>query len=200
MKVKQFKTGPIKTNTYIIWDRSIKEAAIIDPAGKAHEIIQFVRQENLKGKYIINTHGHYDHILANKQLKDTLGAKILIHRDEKEFLASEVKSHAKESGFKVGRTSPFRLLKEGDTIKVGNINLEVIETPGHSKADISLYEPKEKILFGGDTLFHGCVGRTDLPESNPRKMQRSLAKLARLPDETKVYPGHGWTTTIGDEK
>jgi hydroxyacylglutathione hydrolase len=200
MKIKLFKTGPIRTNSYIIWDELSKEAAIIDPAGQVGKINTTVRKNKLNVKFIINTHGHYDHILANKQLQDKLGAKILIHRDEKNFLTNEVKSHARESGFKVGKTSPARLLKEGDTISIGKYNFEVIETPGHSKADISLYEPREKILFSGDTLFGGCIGRTDLPESDPRKMQRSLKKLARLPGNTKVYPGHGWSTTIDNEK
>jgi len=200
MKIKLFKTGPIRTNTYLIWDEFSKEAAIIDPAGKVSEITKCVKQNKLEVKYIINTHGHYDHILANKQFQDKLEAKVLIHRGEKEFLSNEVKSHASESGYEVGKTSPSRLLKQGDAVKVGDITLEVIETPGHSKADISLYEPEEKILFSGDTLFHGCIGRTDLPESNPQKIKHSLKKLAKLPDETKVYPGHGWSTTIKREK
>lgn len=200
MKIKLFKTGPIRTNTYLIWDELSKEAVVIDPAGGVKEITSTVRRYGLKVKFIINTHGHFDHILVNKQLQQKLDAQILIHKDEKDFLSDNLKNHAQESGFEVEKAKPAKLLRGGNVIWIGKIKLKVIDTPGHSKGDICLYEHKEKVLFSGDTLFHGCIGRTDLPESNSSKLELSLKKLAKLPSDTKVYPGHGWSTTIGNER
>ena len=200
MKIKLLKTGPIITNTYLIWDESSKRAAIIDPAGEVERIIDIVEQKHLKVIYIINTHGHYDHILINKKLQNRFKAQILIHKEDEALLSSSLKSLAKNSGLKLEKTKPSKTLTEGDMIQVGKIKLKVIHTPGHSKGSICLYEQNEKILFSGDTLFYEGYGRTDLAGGEPFKMRESLRKISELPVETKVYPGHGPFTTIGRER
>jgi glyoxylase-like metal-dependent hydrolase (beta-lactamase superfamily II) len=179
--------GPIETNCYIIENRS-GEAIIIDPGGEPQLIRDFLNEKKLTPRLIINTHGHFDHIKGNRELKLSSGAALLLHENDALFLAQESSPPAD------------RFLKENDKIELGEISLRVIHTPGHTPGGISLYSEKDKILFSGDTLFQGTYGRTDLPYSSQADMMRSLEKLFALPTETKVYPGHGSPTTIGFEK
>lgn len=188
MKIHVLVVGPIQTNCYIIEDEASREAIVIDPGGEAGKIIDHIKKNKLKVKYIVITHGHFDHVGANQKLKDETGADILINQADDFFLP--LSDSPKADHF----------LREGDLIKVGEITFKIIHTPGHTPGGICLYNEEKKVLFSGDTLFNGTYGRTDLPYSSQENMLQSLEKLYALPPETAVYPGHGQSTTIKVEK
>ncbi|MEM1550800.1 MAG: MBL fold metallo-hydrolase [Candidatus Bathyarchaeia archaeon] len=196
--------GPLSTNCYIIVCERSREAAIIDPGfdrldedlvlGKIHDLKVVV-------KYIINTHGHVDHISGNLKIKRETGASIAIHYYDVDMLLDPEKNFSRTMGLDVVSPPPDILLQEGDELMVGSLRIKVLHTPGHTPGSISLYSEKGGFVFTGDTLFAGSIGRTDLPGSSYEGLISSIReKLFRLPDETKVYPGHGPETTIGVER
>ncbi len=200
MIVKMLPVGPIQANCFIIGCEDTREAVVIDPGGDADQILMLLAELKLTVKYIINTHGHFDHVCANKRMKEVTGADILIHP-----LDAPMLSHVSTSGAMFGLSgedSPpaDRTLEDGDVVSFGkNINLKVIHTPGHSPGGISLYT--EGMVFVGDTLFAGSVGRTDFPGGDFNVLRTSIQeKLFVLGDEVKVYPGHMSETTIKIEK
>lgn len=188
MIIRTVRVGPIDTNCYIVGDEATKEALVIDPGDEAEKISAAIEAEKLAPRLIVNTHGHFDHVTADLKLKEKTGAALLIHELDLPM------------ALLTAPLRPDRLLKDGDEIKVGTMVFSVIHTPGHTPGGICLYDEKEKVLFSGDTLFYGTTGRTDLPSSSDKEMEISFKKLMALPDETKVYPGHGRPTTIGREK
>ena len=197
MKLEQVVVGDLGVNCYIVSCEQTKKAAVIDPGENGQTILEKIK--NVDVVAIINTHGHADHIGANKMIKDVTKADIFIHRDDAMmlleprlnlsiFLGNEIKSYAAD-----------RIVESGDTIAIGNIALKVIHTPGHTKGGICLYT--DGILFSGDTLFAESVGRTDFPGGSMRELMKSVTeKLLILPENTKVLPGHGAATTIGWER
>jgi hydroxyacylglutathione hydrolase len=185
MKVKSFPVGWLSTNCYVVSCEETKEAAVIDPGMESEketeQILEYIKQNGFKIKYIINTHGHPDHVIGNEAIKEATGAPILIHQSTIEKLNADRKLH------------------EGDVLHVGNVKLVVLHTPGHTPDGISLLA--DNAVFTGDTLFAGSVGRTDfLGGSYADLMQSIKTKLMCLPDSFTVYCGHGPATTIGDEK
>jgi hydroxyacylglutathione hydrolase len=185
MEVKGFKVGCLATNCYVVNDEKSKDAAIIDPGfeneNEALPILDYIQNNNLKLQYIINTHGHPDHISGNMIMKKATGATILIHENHK------------------GRANADQKLHEGDIIQIGNSKLVVLYTPGHTKSGISLLG--DNMVFTGDTLFEGSIGRTDFPGGSFHEIINSIkTKLMSLPDNFKVYPGHESYSTIGKEK
>ena len=202
LKVKRLILGPVFTNTYILKDEKSGEAIIIDPADEAEVIKKAIEMEKIsKVKLVILTHAHFDHVGALKEIQQFTGSPSAIHRSELELLKT-VPVQAKLFGLAAEvPPEPEITLKEGDIIKLGEYELRVIETPGHSPGSISLFIPDEKILFSGDTLFRRSIGRTDLPGGNYQLLISSIKnKLFRLPDDTVAYPGHEEPTTIGEEK
>ena len=195
MIILSLAVGMIQANCYIVGCEQTKEAVVIDPGGEAKRILAGLQKHGLKLKYIINTHGHFDHVGANKALKDLTGAPIFIHREDAPML-----SHGAGMWGMGSQTSKAdQFIKDGDRIAFGQITLEVIHTPGHSPGGISLYTPK--VLFVGDTLFAGSIGRTDFPGGDYDLLISCVRKrLFVLGDEVKVYPGHGPDTTIGYER
>lgn len=188
MRIHTIIVGPIETNCYIVEDEASREGMIIDPGEEADNILKHLKNLQLKVKAIVITHGHFDHIGANRKLKEKLHVPILMHESD-------------VFGLVTGNSPPpDSLLKDKDSFEVGGLKFEVIHTPGHTPGGISLYCEKEKVIFTGDTLFAGTWGRTDLPYSSEEEMAKSLKKLLKLPPETKVYPGHGQPTTIGEEQ
>jgi glyoxylase-like metal-dependent hydrolase (beta-lactamase superfamily II) len=170
--------------SYIIADDTTREAAVVDPSFNAGEIIRILKAENLALRYVINTHGHSDHTAGNEELHSIFGAKTVAH--------------------KLSRTNADMAVDDGDVIRVGNVSLKVIYTPGHTPDGICLLVDKTKLLTG-DTLFVGECGRTDLAGGNSRSMYNSLFnKLLKLGDDVEVYPGHDYgakpSSTIGEEK
>ena len=182
---KRFTVGWLSTNCYVVGCEETKEAAVIDPGleseAEAEEILDFIKQNGFHVKYIINTHGHPDHVSGNNFMKEATGASILIHESNSE------------------RVQADRKLRDGDVIHVGNYKLVVLHTPGHTPDGICLLG--DNVVFTGDTLFAGSIGRTDFPGGSFQELMQSIkTKLLPLPDSFKVYPGHESSTTIGDEK
>lgn len=191
--------GQLGTNCYILGCEETKEALVIDPGAEASRILQWLDDKGLKAKYIVNTHGHIDHIGANDEIREATGAKLLIHREDAEMLVDPKKNLSVFVGPAISLKAADETLEHGDSIKVGNIKLEVMHTPGHSLGGISL--KFDGVLFSGDTLFAEGVGRSDFPGGCHETLLASIKReLFTLPDETKVYPGHGPSTTIGYEK
>jgi len=203
--IKTLTVGPILTNSYIVGDESSKEGMIIDPGGDGKRIVDEVRRLGLTIKYVVNTHGHFDHTLANsevmtalKMLQDSPPA-LAIHPADATLLA--VGGGAAWFGVQADPSPPPDLeLNEGDVLTLGDIELEVWHTPGHSLGSVSLVCPAEGVVFDGDVLFNAGIGRTDLPGGDYYTLMNSIKRLLTLPDETKVYSGHGPATTIGDER
>ena len=172
MEIQHLIVGPLLTNCYLLI--SEKEAAVIDPGGGLKKILEEIEKRGAKLKYIILTHSHWDHILGALKLREKNGAQILIHKDEKDFIK-----------FKIDK-----FLEEGEKIKIGEISLKVIHTPGHTKGSICL--SGDNFIFTGDTLFEDGHGRTDLKGGSQKDMENSLLKLEKiLKPGMKIYPGHG---------
>ena len=186
-------------NCYIVGCEETLEAVVIDPGDEADKILLALAESSLTVKYIINTHGHFDHISANKKLHEATGAPILAHPLEAPML-SKIEEEAGKWGLPAENSPPpDRLIDDGDTIEFGKITMSVIHTPGHSQGGISL--STDGHVFVGDTLFAGSIGRTDLPGGNFETLKASIQnKLFGLGDDVKVYTGHGPATTIGHEK
>jgi glyoxylase-like metal-dependent hydrolase (beta-lactamase superfamily II) len=186
-------------NCYIIGCESTKSAAVIDPGDEADRILKELAKDGLTLKYIINTHGHFDHVGGNYDLKKASGADIVIHPADEPMLADLVRTAAAFGLSAQNSPAPDRTVQEGDTISFGDITLRVLDTPGHSPGGISLHT--DNMVFVGDTLFAGSIGRTDLPGGDFQTLISSIkTKLFPLGDDTKVYTGHGPATSIGQEK
>lgn len=186
-------------NCYILGCEDTGEAAVIDPGDEADRILIKLSEARLKVKYLINTHGHFDHVAANKRMKEITDADLLIHPEDAPMLA-ELNKAASSFGLSAENSPDAdRHINDGDEISFGSITLKVIHTPGHSRGGICLYTPG--YLFVGDTLFAGSIGRTDLPGGSYDTLIASIKeKLLVFDDNTIVYPGHGPETTIGREK
>lgn len=199
MIVKRLCVGLLQTNCYIVGCEDTKEGAIIDPGGDAKRILAEVERLGLRIKYIINTHGHFDHILANKEVVKATEAPLAIHCADAPMLTKG--GGAFFFGI-IGKASPPAdiMLDESQVLTMGKIELKVLHTPGHSPGSICLYNEEEGVLFDGDVLFNMGIGRTDLPGGNYSVLMDSIQRLLALPDETTVYPGHGPPTTIGQER
>ncbi len=199
MIIEYMSVGPIMANCYIVGCEETGEAAVIDPGDDADRILRKIAELKLKVKYIVNTHGHFDHVGANRQVKEATGAELLIHVQDAPMLA-HLPQAAASFGLRCDSSPPpDRTLEDGDEIKFGNIALTVIHTPGHSLGGISLHT--DKCLFVGDTLFSGSIGRTDFPGGDFDTLKSSIRKkLFPLGDDVRVLTGHGPETTIGREK
>ncbi len=206
MQIKTFVFNPIEENTYLLTDERSKACIVIDAGclyGKEKLTLEnYIKEQGLTLKRVINTHLHLDHCFGNKFLADTFGVlPEACERDE--FLLALMKHHAQMFGFRDG-VEPQKLkgyLRDGDTITEGSIELHVLEVPGHSPGGLAFYSPKDKCVFCGDSLFQCGIGRTDLDGGNYSSLIDSIkSKLFTLPDDTTVYTGHGGTTNIGFEK
>ena len=198
MIIEHLVVGPLSVNCYIVACQSTKKAAVIDPGDEGSRILAKAEMMGVEITTIINTHGHFDHIGANSYLKNNAKAKLIIHDDDNDLL-SLAEEHALRYGLSVTPSpKPDLTVSGGDIIEVGDLKIKVIDTPGHSPGGICLLI--EDVLFSGDTLFAESIGRTDLPGGNFNQLISSIkSKLLPLPPETKVYPGHGGSTTIGIE-
>lgn len=191
--------GPLQVNSYLLGCPQTKETAIIDPGGDGERILQVVQQLELSVKMLINTHGHFDHVGANRLLLERTGAELLIHRDDVPLLEN-AEHHAAMYGLGTESSPPpTRLLSGGEQLALGTLVIKVLPTPGHSPGGISLLVDGH--VFTGDALFAGSIGRTDLPGSDHHQLLQAIREqLFTLPEETIVHPGHGPESTVGREK
>lgn len=184
MQIKTLPVGELQTNCYII--SKDNEALVIDPGAEIDRILRELK--DLKVKYIVLTHGHYDHVTEAFSLKEKVKAPVIVHEKDEVMMIMTTQQKADLT------------VKSGDKLDLKGLTLTVLHTPGHSAGSMCLYSEKEKMLFSGDTLFAGCYGRTDLPLGSQTEMENSLKRILALPGDIKVFPGHGPATTIAQEK
>lgn len=202
--VKKFVFNSFQVNTYVLFDET-KECVIIDAACyedfEKEELVEYIAKEGLKPVRLLDTHCHIDHILGNNFVADKYNLGIEIHRDGLPFHKG-VKNHGVAFGFDLEPlTEPSNFLKEGDKVKFGNSELEVLYTPGHADGSVCFLNRKQKFVIVGDVLFNQSIGRTDLPTGDYDLLIKSIReKLFTLPDDFTIYPGHGPETSIGFEK
>lgn len=202
--IRNFVFSPIHENTYVLYNDS-KECIIIDPGcyfdDEKQQLLDYVKKTGLVAKLLLNTHCHLDHVFGNKFVHETFGLTLHLHTNEQKMLEM-----APASGLMWGMPfdnyqGNFIFIKEGDVLRLGDNELKVIEAPGHSPGHVCFYCEKQGFIIGGDVLFQGSIGRTDLPGGSFDTLIKSIkTKLFPLPDETIVYSGHGEVTTIGEEK
>ncbi len=199
MIIKELAVGPIMANCFILGCEKTKSAVVIDPGDEADKILLSLAESKLTVKYILNTHGHFDHVGGNKKMKEATGAEILIHAGDADML-EQLSVASMAFGLSVENSPPAdRTIDEGDQITFGDITLNVLHTPGHSPGGVAFYT--DGIAFVGDSLFAGSIGRTDFPGGDYNTLISSIkTKLFPLGDDVRVYTGHGPATTIGREK
>ena len=204
LNIKSFVFSPIQENTYLLYNE-FNDCAIIDPGCYFPEeqdaLKSFITKTELKPGMLLNTHCHLDHVFGNKFVAETYSLSLHLHEKEKKLL-----DYAPTSGLMYNMpfdnyAGAYIYLKEGDILKLGADELLVIEAPGHSPGHICFYCPQQNFIISGDVLFNRSIGRTDLPGANHQTLIRNIReKILVLPEETKVYSGHGPETTIGEEK
>lgn len=198
MILKTLVVGSLQVNCFIIADEGTKTAMVVDPGDEPDRILDEVRRNGWEVRYIVCTHGHFDHVGAVKELKEATGASVALHKDELEMYSS-ARTAAKLWGFEADDPpAPDLFVKDGDGLSLGSLEFRVLHTPGHSVGGICLLSGE--VLVTGDTLFAGSVGRTDLRGGDLGVLKQSFRRLMALPESTKVLPGHGPATTIGHEK
>ncbi len=200
MKIEQYCVGEVGTNCYFAINEDTKEMLVIDPGDAAGMLAGKIREGGLKPQAVLLTHGHFDHAMAAEELAGMFGIKIYAHEAEKETLEQP----RLNVSAMLGRRDAYHadvFLKDGETLSLAGMELEVLHTPGHTEGGCCYYLEKEKVLFSGDTLFCQSVGRTDFPRGSMSQLVRSIkGKLMALPDDVKVYPGHMSVTSIGMER
>ena len=204
INLQQFTFNAYQENTYVLYDET-GECVIVDPgmyeSFEQNELVAFIKEKQLKPLLLLNTHCHLDHVFGNKFVYDQWGLKPQFHQGEL-FILQAIPGYAPGMGFRYDVSpSPEVFLPETGTVKFGNSELSLIFAPGHSPAHLCFYAKEENFLIGGDVLFYGSIGRTDLPGGNHEQLLQSIReKLFTLPLDCRVYPGHGKSTLIGFEK
>ena len=193
--IRKFTGGPMEVNSYVVADQEFKKACIIDPGASAGAMKDFLKKNALDLEFIINTHGHVDHIAQNA----SFDVPIYIHKLDKDFLTDPNLNLSKVVLFSITSPKANTLLEDGEKIKLGSIYLEVMHTPGHTPGSISI--KTDNVIFTGDALFKGGIGRTDFPYGDEELLLKAIReKLLVSSDETIIYPGHGASSTIGYER
>ncbi|MGM0531854.1 MAG: MBL fold metallo-hydrolase [Bacteroidota bacterium] len=204
IQVKTYAFNPFQENTYLIYDETQK-CIIIDPgcyfSEEQKELTDFIAENKLQPEYIVHSHGHVDHILGSNYVRDYYNIQAIMHQDDLEVLRKS-KDFGKMIGIEIEQPiDPEIFIKEGEEISFGNTSFDVLHLPGHSPGSIGLFNKKEQVIFAGDVLFRRGIGRTDLMGGDHTTLIHNIKnKLLSLDDNTVVYPGHGETTTIKEEK
>jgi len=200
MNAETLTVGAFEANCFVIWEDPAS-ALIIDPGADAPAILAFMKKRRLKSAACLMTHGHVDHISAAAEISDSTGAAVYLHNSDLSWAYTDANSFPP---FYLRPTKPSNgvapLPDEGQAMAVAGFEIKVLHTPGHTPGSVCFLVGNGTILFSGDTLFAGSVGRTDLPGGNPRQLAASLKRLSCLPDSVAVYPGHGPCTSIGAER
>jgi glyoxylase-like metal-dependent hydrolase (beta-lactamase superfamily II) len=201
MIFEQLAVGPLQCNCYILGDDRTREALVVDPGDEAERILAVIECHRLTVRAIVQTHAHFDHVGATAPLREATGAEVCLHRGDRE-LYEQLPMQAQWFGLPAPKaTAITRWCEDGDDVKAGGLVMAVLHTPGHTPGSLCLSLGEAKLLFSGDTLFCGGVGRTDLWGGSQEQLMASIqTRLLTLPDETAVYPGHGPDTTIGQER
>lgn len=201
MILQMMQVGPLGVNCYIVGDANTREVVVIDPGGNARQIVQVLENLRAKVRGIILTHAHFDHVMGVEALKRATGAPLFVGANEKPVFES-VESQAKTFGVAVPPLpDPEHWLHEGDIVEVGKLKFQVLDIPGHSPGSIALYDAEDGVVFVGDVLMRGTIGRSDFPGGSLEQLLHSIrGKLYTLPEGTQVYSGHGPMTTISEEK
>jgi hydroxyacylglutathione hydrolase len=203
LTVELFTFNPVQENTYVVYNGK-RECCIIDPgcyfATEEMELAGFIEKNGLKPVLLLNTHCHFDHIFGNKFIHRKYGLELHIHRLEEQVLAFGEQSAQRFQISFDNYDGPLHFLEAGTSIKIGEDELEILFTPGHSPGSVSFYSKADGFVIAGDVLFQGSIGRTDLPGGNIDTLENSIrTQLYTLPEQVVVYPGHGDPTTIGRE-
>lgn len=202
-EIRPYMLGIVQTNCYLIGDTETGDCIMIDPVDEPEKLLKIIADLGWTLKLVLATHGHFDHILASKGVIDATGVPFYIHHADLEFVETLPERGLRFVGHRWPEAAkPTRLLTdEQETIQVGNIKLYTLFTPGHAPGHIAYYWPDERVVFSGDALFKGTIGRTDIPGADYDTLMRSIFdKLLTLPDDTQVLPGHGAPTVIQVEK
>lgn len=198
MRIDVMTVGPLQANCFIVWDDSSREAIVIDPGDEPDRILSFIKENNLKVRYIVCTHAHFDHVGALPELKVHTGAPVAVHEAEKEIYEG-ARDMAAFFGYDIEKLpEPDIYLRDNDLINMGSVQLRVLHTPGHSPGGLCLYG--NGVIFTGDTIFAGSVGRTDFYGGDINQLKHSFKRILSLPPDTKIFPGHGPGTTVDEEK
>lgn len=202
IQVLMMTLGPLQTNCFVVGCEQTRLAAVIDPAWSGHSIAATLDEQMWEISHILITHSHFDHIGGLAELKQATGAPIYVHKDAAEMMRDASMMASMTAGIKIAQPPPpDHFVAEGDKIMVGNVMLEVLDTPGHAPGHVSFLARDHRVIFSGDVLFEGGIGRTDFPGSDHATLMTSIReKLLTLPDDTRVFCGHGYPTTIGNER
>lgn len=201
MKIDIFPVGPFEMNCHIVYDENTREGVVIDPGDEIETLKEHIKKLNLKISHILLTHGHIDHVAFAEDLHGHLKVPMLLHKDDWE-MAKNAPVQARMFGLPPGPIPVIDAeLVEGPSLKVGPFDFEVRHTPGHSPGSVTLISHADRLAIVGDVVFQGSIGRTDLPGGNHGQLISTIrAKILDLPDDYKLYPGHGDPTTVGEER
>ncbi len=201
MIIETVSVGPLQVNCYILGCEESREGVVIDAGGSVDKVLARITKLGLKIKYLIDTHGHFDHVGGNRAFLEATGARLLIHKNDV-FLLSNAVEAGRSFGVVVENSpEPDDFLADGMVIEFGQQSLQVMHTPGHSPGGCCFYSRDANAVFTGDTLFNGSVGRTDFPGGSMEALLKSIRdRLMALPEDAKVYPGHGPSSTIAIER
>lgn len=197
--IERIVVGPLMSNAYLVFDNNSNEGVLIDAGDDSEKIMKIVEKNNVELKAIYTTHGHFDHVLAVGEVRDYFGCRFYMHREDLPILEKTSETCKRLLGRNcVNPPSPDGYVRDGDKLVIGEYEIRVVHTPGHTPGSVSYIS--HEAVFTGDTLFAGAVGRHDLFGGNLQQLLNSLNKLLSLPEDYSVYPGHGPSTTIGVEK
>ncbi|MCL2485563.1 MAG: MBL fold metallo-hydrolase [Endomicrobia bacterium] len=197
IKVKKIISGRLEINCYIVYDSETLHAVIVDPGEDGDKVIKTVEENGFKPEMLINTHGHFDHILSDEQIRKKFNIPLAAHKDEVEMLSDPNRNASGILGYSLSVSAPEIILEDNQEVKLSFASFKVIHTPGHTKGGICLLF--DDFIITGDTLFAGTIGRTDFPGGNYGEMMKSLEKIKNLKPSLVIYPGHASQTTLANE-